>query len=198
MNDAQQSSYDSHCPECGAIAGQGVERCWLCGWQRESESSSAPADSVPPPVPPRPVDQGFSYSLETLMLVTTLVAVAMGAIVLFPGVGIILAIMLLPAFIRTSMVVRRHEEKGKAVALWQRVSLYLGSFATSIVILTVVAVASVGTFCAFCLSLHASPGGFRALSWPVAILAAIAATITTVHYIVKWIRRRWKRDTKID
>jgi hypothetical protein len=208
MNDADQSTYDSHCPECGAIVGQGVERCWLCGWQRESDSS-APAESVPPPVAPRPVDQGFSYSLETMMLVTTLVAVGMGAIVLFPGIGIILAIMLLPAFVRTSKVIRRRAEQGRTVGLWPRVALFFGSFTTALVIIVVVSVASVGTFCGLCLGFYfvaeagglmrsSSSEGLMILAMVVSGIAALAATIAAGYYIVKWIRRRWQRDTKID
>jgi hypothetical protein len=207
MNDAVQSSYDSHCPECGALAGQGVEKCWLCGWQRESDSSSAPTESAP--VAPRPVDQGFSYSLETLMLVMTLVAVAMGAIVLFPGVGIILAIMLLPAFVRTSKVIQRRAEQGRTVGLWPRVALFFGSFTTSLVIIVVVSVASVGTFCGLCLGFYAvaegggllrgsSGEGLMILAMVVSGIAALVATIAAVYYIVKWIRRRWQRDTTID
>ncbi len=195
MNDATSPTNDSSCPECGALLGEGVQTCWLCGWHREDAPPPRPAETVAPPVAPRSVDRGFSFSLETLMVVMTLVAVGVGAIMLFPGIGIILAIMLLPAFVRTAMVVQRRAEQGQAVALWQRVALFFGSFATLMVILAVVAVASVGTFCALCLGLYQS--GSQDMSVPLASLAAIATTITVIVFATKWIRRRWRRDTQI-
>ncbi len=203
MNDTKPSSDDSHCPECGAVVGQGVVRCWLCGWQRDGDSASVSTQSVAPPVTPRPVDHGFSFSLETLMLVMTLSAVGMGAIVLFPGVGIILAIMLLPAFIRTAKVVRRRAEQGRAVGLWPRVALFFGSFTTALVIIVVVSVASVGTFCGLCLGFYAvaeGGPGFDSLMILAAVIsgiAAIAATITAIIFSTKWVRRRYRRDTEV-
>ncbi len=194
MNDAEQSTA-THCPECGALVSEGVQKCWLCGWQRDSDSSPRPAEAVAPRVVPSPAGQGFSFSLETLMLVMTLAAVGMGAIVLFPGIGIILAIMLAPAFVRTAMVVQRRAEKGKAVALWQRVALFFGSFVTAVVILVIVAVASVGTFCALCLCLYS--GGVRDAAMPLSFFAAAATTIAAIVLAVKWIRRRWRHDTQI-
>ena len=125
------------------------------------------------------------------MLVITLLAVCFGMFQIFPGLGILLAIVLAPVFLRTTLVVQRREAQGSVVALWQRVLLFLGSFVTSIVILVVVSVAAVGTFCAVCLS----AGTESAI--PTAGLVAAVVTVLILFLLARWIRARWRRDTKI-
>jgi hypothetical protein len=185
----------AYCPECAALVGVGVPRCWLCGWRRDGAQASTPPVIIPSLVPRRPTDRPFSYSLESLLLLVTLVAVGLGAIVNFPGIGIVVAILMAPAFVRTAMVIRRRDEIGRPVTRWQRVGLFFGSFATAIVILVLVVVASVGTFFTVCLGLF-SADGTQDLALPLAMLSAGMATAAIIGFAVWWIRRRWQHDTE--
>ena len=133
------------------------------------------------------------------MIVVTLVAVICGVFAVAPGLGIPMAIIMLPVFVRTSMVVRQRETRGEDVSFATRAALFAGSFWTTVVILVVVGIASVGTFCGVCLGVYfglESSGGSVA-EVVASIIAGIATTITTILAIwfsVRLIRRRWKRD----
>lgn len=60
-----------------------------------------------PPYPPLPQvpsveSEPFQYSLSTLMLAMTLIALLTGLCVSFPGLGVPLAVLAIPAWVRTS------------------------------------------------------------------------------------------------
>ena len=184
---------EAHCPECAAPIEDGSHVCWLCSARLDagelsSEGVSA-GDRGVSTAQGAPTAQKLSFSLEGLMLVVTLVSVCLGAFTLFPGLGILLAILIAPVFVRTVMVVRRREERGRPVDPLARIGLFLGSFATAMVIIVVVSVASLGTFCAVCLSI----GKEEAI--PFAAAVAILVTIGAIVLLVRWIRARWRHDT---
>ncbi len=135
----------------------------------------------------RPSNQ---FSLATLFLCLTLGAVMMGLFVIAPGLGIAFAILTVPAFLRTTLLVRSKESRGQLVPTERKTILFLSSIATSVVVLVVVLVASVGTFCAVCLS------SGREATIPIAIAAAVVPTIGVVILMIVWIRHRWRRDVR--
>ncbi len=142
-----------------------------------------------------PSHAGFSFSLATVMLVMTLLAIGCGLLAAAPGLGVPFCILLAPVLLRTSLVLRRRREQGEHVPLGQKFALVGVSLVVATVIATITCVASVGTFCGICLGLY-SVGG-DAVAWPATIvagLAAVFATVTTLVASTKWVRRRYERD----
>ncbi len=116
------------CAKCFAAWNGNRPTCWLCGAPQELAAPGAPRHArvllppfplepyaSPPPVPteshfPPPLPlldpQPFQFSLNTLMLAMTLIAVLCGLCVSAPGLGIPLAILAVPAWIRASRALR--------------------------------------------------------------------------------------------
>src|SRR5947209_19328352 len=109
----------SNCPECGAPLAAGAEKCWLCAIKHERPigADRAPAAESPPEPPvaasldasPPPGDTSLNrtFSLSSLFLWTTLLAVILGVVRIAPGLGIGLAILSLPAALFTVAAVGR-------------------------------------------------------------------------------------------
>lgn len=200
MSDASSPPYPT-CAECGALLQRDVERCWLCdapvhppapaNAPAPSGSTSpfdvaSPFDAASPRAHAAPHREG-SFSLATLMIVTTLVAVCCGLFLVAPGLAVTVCILIAPVLVRTAMVVRRREAAGRSVSLAERAALVVGSLVVAHVILAVVLVAAVGSFCAVCLS----AGTEKAI--PVAILVAAVPTVAVIALMVRWIRSRFRR-----
>lgn len=147
------------------------------------------------PIVPKPLEfddfdksRTAQYSLATLLLLITSAAIFLAVTARDPGFAIGLAILSLPAFIRTSLLVRRRQELGKQTRAELKIASFLGSLVTVTVASVVVVVASVGTFCGICLT----AGTDKAI--PFAGLFALGATVAVIIVIAKWVGRRWRRD----
>ncbi len=161
------------CRHCGAVNARPAPKCWLCGQDPSGEPEAVAA--APPPVHTAAINpaqkyvqqarEGFadnqvhtaainpaqkysrSFTLATIFLVMTLIAVCMGVVVMSPGLGIVLAILSLPAFVRTGLRVQRRVALGKSVTTGQKIGWFLGSLAAAVVVaVVVVTVAAVGMF----------------------------------------------------
>lgn len=114
------------CPECGATLSDRDQRCWLCdcNFQGEAGRPAAPLESLPRAAAKR--IQGryregrFQFSLASLMLLITLAAVCLGVFAYWPGVGVSLGLIALPALIRTAILAsyRRQEENPLSGQEW--------------------------------------------------------------------------------
>jgi hypothetical protein len=71
----------------------------------------------------------FQFSLSSLFLITTLVALIMGLVVSFPAIGIALAVMSVPTLIRACLVVRECGKAGYTVTTIEKVRLYFAGLA---------------------------------------------------------------------
>ena len=170
------------CPNCRASYSPPASVCWLCKKSLPEETTGDVATIDP--------SQGlsFTFSIASILLVTTLSAVFFGVLMIAPGLAILLAILCVPAMVRTGMVVQRRGQLGKPVPIERKVLWFLGSLMVTTIVATVVIVASVGTFCAVCLS----AGTEQAV--PVALLVAGAVTLGVLTICIRWIRRRWRSD----
>jgi hypothetical protein len=135
-----------HCPACGAAIERSWTHCWLCGndlirtpegikvaaGPRTAQSTAHSALHSHP----------TSFSLQSSLLVVTLVALVLGSFSIAPGLGIFLAIISVPALIRTAIVVRRGESQGVAADAKGKAVMFAASLA-------VVAVAGVAASVAF-------------------------------------------------
>ncbi len=194
------------CPWCQSELTQAAKICWRCGLKPASKATKGNVTASGDPANPISTHPQslFSFGLSSLFLTTAFVAVAAALVAAMPGFGIGIAILLAPPLVRTWLVVGRKRQLGQRVEFVQKLFLYLGSVATTFTILSVVAVASVGTFCATCLGLFAvtAGGGQSQTSEKAFVIVSVSLTITVVGLLVwalsKWIRARWRRDTRDD
>ena len=68
-----------------------------------------------------------SFSLQSVMLVVTLAALVLGSFSIAPGLGIFLAIVSVPALIRTAIMVRRGESQGMAADAKSKAIMFAAS-----------------------------------------------------------------------
>src|SRR5262245_31022907 len=113
------------CPECGAPLSGPQARCWLC----HGKPSDASAEN--PYAPPRPLageNTAVQFSLASLFLLITLVAVCLGVFMIAPGLGILLVLVATPALIRTTVAVSYQKQAGAPLAPLDKVWVFFVSF----------------------------------------------------------------------
>ena len=133
------------CPNCGAARQAQESACWLCGFEEQKET-------VPPwkPVPRAIPHNEGTFTITSMMLVITLIAICLGMGAVAPGLGILLGMLSLPAFIRTTLVVSRRQAAGRTIDSSSKVSLFLASLGTVIVAGIAAFVVFFGTCIAAC------------------------------------------------
>jgi hypothetical protein len=127
------------CSECGAPLKAGELQCWLCRVKHDEQSSQ----SVNPYASPQPIEPArvkYQFSLATLFLIMTLVAVAMGALIVMPGLGTLLIVFAVPALVRTVVVGRRRLEGGESPTVGTKI---LDFFVSVAIIWTVIIAAQI-------------------------------------------------------
>lgn len=194
------------CSACGAANVAEAEICWLCQRTLDNASSeTVPSEASASELPYKPfISQpaqptALSYSLSTLMLAMTFIAVLCGMIAIAPGLGVVLAIASLPVLVRTAGVVKKRETGGLPTPPAKRILLFVSSLVATLVTVTVVCIASIGTFCGLCLTIGSVADfseGAVALAFLISIPAAIAVTVGLIILSRKWAKARWRRDTQ--
>jgi hypothetical protein len=129
------------CPECGAAYRLAAERCWLCG-------SKLPQDGLDTVQPEEPLEATLvtretasTFSLSSLFLVMTLVAVGAGVFAAAPGLGILFAIVATPALARTIVVTSRQKTRGIVTTPGQKAGAFLGSIGIVLLVFLSIGVA---------------------------------------------------------
>jgi hypothetical protein len=142
MSDAASARH--RCPECGAELPAGQTRCWLC------ERKVSGAADLNPYASPRPAMDHASvqFSLASLFLVTTLVAVFLGVFMLAPGLGILLAVFATPATIRTMIASNYKRSAGTPWTTAEKIA----AFFVSLVIMVAIGFAAFVAFQVVCWS----------------------------------------------
>lgn len=126
------------CPECGAELRPGDARCWLC--RRDLVVDAEIVEPVPPPVvTARPAP--LQFSLETLLLIVTLSAVCLGALVAAPGLGVLLLVVAVPALVRTCLTGSQFKQKSGKLTAGDKVMAFVASAAITWAALTAAAMA---------------------------------------------------------
>jgi hypothetical protein len=133
------------------------------------------------------------FSLASLMLVVTLAAVLFGVIAMRPGIGIALAVLSLPALVRTVGIQVRRREAGAPLAPLDRAMAFLASLAVA----TVIAVAAGASFVAICFPVGLA--AFGTDSAPLAVVGwilGIVAGLVVGFFLARWLwpaTRTWLR-----
>jgi hypothetical protein len=176
-----------NCPDCGAPLVGGAKECWLCRSKRTgSPASLPPADlrSVPNvenpyASPGLPADWHLNrtFSLSTMFLWTTLLAVVMGVATFAPGLAIALAVISFPAALRTiGTVARRTQLRGVSLSVPEKIE----AFVASLGVVLAIAVGAGIAFMAVCLPVGmaaaaANVGGEFGFFVPAVIAGTMAA-----------------------
>ena len=158
------------CPECGARLKAADAKCWLCGRQLTHDAEIVEATIVAPEWAEahQPPLKPWQFSLESLLLVITLVAVCMGMIVAMPGIGVLAAIVAAPALIRTLMVGYQERRLGHKQSMGEKVLAFLASTGVAIAVLLAGASAFGAACFASCLvvlGLESTRGGGAGGQW---------------------------------
>jgi hypothetical protein len=146
------------CPECGAANRVGETTCFLCGGRSGTDSRTAQAGAKPfnpyaPPavsVPLRP-----SFHISSMLLIIAVIAVCLGVWQAQPILGVIVAVIVLPALGYTSVIAFQSASKGRPLAVSEKLNRFLAALLGVVVILFAALVA----FCMTCV-----PTGFIALN----------------------------------
>ena len=175
------------CSKCGASQPRQLDRCWLCGVAFDG----APVTGVVAH------EQPASYSLSTLLLIMTLACICFALLAVAPGLGVFVGILLVPVFIRTSLVLKKREAKGIATSRAEKWSLALGSFAVATVMAILVLSTSFAAFCFSCLAGYSAAGNGND-SGPIIIACLVGGSVLLlmVYLMAKWARERFRRDTE--
>ena len=170
MNSPQPQS-SRHCSDCGAPLKPGQTQCWLC---RSAVLATAPADARPATEVSAGTRAGCQFSLASLMLFMTLVAIICGIISMNPGVGAVLAFLSLPALVRTCTVAARMRTGGQPVSAVGKVGLFLLNLAMVAIVIAAAGAAFYFTFMATCAA-GAHGAGLGIL--PFAIILGLGAAL---------------------
>lgn len=194
---------DLACPNCGARNTPSALVCWLCqqgpkvppvlsgstGRHRNSPLTRGPKV---PPVVSNSAGKGqtssLTFSIASVLLVTTLCAVFFSVLMMAPGLAILLAILSVPALVRTGLAAKRRAQLGKPISPIRKLLWFMSSLTVTTILVVVVLVASVGTFCAVCLTANSQD------AIPVAFLAAGVVAIGVLVASFYGIQYRWQRD----
>lgn len=135
------------CPKCVASLRGDEPRCWLCGSDlAKTDQAESLAAS---PLSPRRGEDALptgGFSLASMMMFVTLVAVVMGLFSVAPGLGLLSVIALAPAALRYAWEIQRRKSRGQATTMNQKAVV----FAASLGMVVVAGVAAATAFCATC------------------------------------------------
>jgi hypothetical protein len=138
---------------------------------------------------PAPVGPPGTFSLATLLLVVTGLAVVFGLMTVAPGLGILVLVLMVPALVRTQAVTRLDDERaGRQSTFGEKV----GAFVVSLALMALIAIAACVAFLAACFfSCTALDSGRMGASSEFLILAVPIGVAALV--VVGLIYRSWPR-----
>jgi hypothetical protein len=188
-----------YCPECGATRRWGEQVCWLCGHPMPARGagggdsaglSQAPillATAVPDRRPFAPSQAGyaervrFQYGINSMLLLMTLTAVLMGTFSIAPGLGIVAAVLVVPALVPTCMAAMRRGSRGQPMTTIEKTATLI----LWVALMMVVMVAAGAAFFIACLAGLTLGDPMVALT----VLGPIGGLVVAVFVYVLLVRR---------
>jgi hypothetical protein len=177
-----------NCPECGAEKQAAADDCWLCKASRlESGTKVEPAKAESLVAEAHdPTHQTFT--LNSLLLIVTLVAVCLGVVVQAPGLGVPLALLSAPALFRTVRIRSIRRTRGVAMSGFDKALVFLGSLA----VVTIITAASLAAFVAICFSMglvafEINSQGLFGLAWILGIGGGLLVGVLLFRWLW-WLR----------
>jgi hypothetical protein len=176
------------CPSCAAKNSADAERCWLC---HEHLSAGTPAIEWLPTQYERHAT--FQFSFASLLLTIAVLAVLLGVFRLSPGLGVLAAVIIAPAWIRTCLtVMRRQSSQPQPLALGEKTAIFAVSVAIMVGIGVTIVAAIVGAFASFCGVIAIGSGSHDAAGFGVAALIVAAVAFAVIVVMVAIFRYAWK------
>ncbi|HUE74377.1 MAG TPA: hypothetical protein VMP01_26075 [Pirellulaceae bacterium] len=178
------------CPSCGAGTSPDQTKCWLC---------YAPLDEPPPALPAVVIDERVAaanpsqFSIETILLVTTLAAVLLGLFRYSPGLAVMLIIFSVPALVRTVFVGRREKRRGQRVTAGGKIGHFLLSlvimYAVWVAASTAFFIAAIGT----CFAAIAASSASEEMAVGVGIAGLIVSAVVGLFVAGLLLRATWPK-----
>lgn len=133
------------CVECGGYVKNGRLRCAVC--RREAHESEPVQRSCPAPI------GSLQFSIETVLLVTTLVATCLSLVLAEPSLGIFATAVSMTALVRTLVIGRQHQRVRMPFPASEKIaefgiSLFIVFGAIGVGLVTLVVIGMVGWICA--------------------------------------------------
>lgn len=180
------------------LAGKDVNPCPQCGAGREAIEAACPVCAWAPPPPrhdadppavtwPMRAETARTFSLESLMLVVTLVAVCLSVGVWAPGLGILLAVFFAVALARTVDVQFRRKAQGQPLSVRAKLTTFLASLAVSVLICVSLLVTLISTCTGFVVML--SPLR-HAVAIAIVCLCVLLPSGIFAGFVAYWIIKR--------
>jgi hypothetical protein len=91
-----------------------------------------------------------AFSLQTLMLTITLIGVCLGVMTFAPGLGVLLAILVAPAMVRTLCVASRRRRSGAEISGGDKATVFMASLGAVITAMVAASAVFAGTCIATC------------------------------------------------
>jgi hypothetical protein len=130
----------------------------------------------------------FQFGLSSILLVVTFFAIICSIIKMSPGLGIVIAILALPALVRTCVVVLRHNAEGDPLSVRKKVVVFVLTLCMILLVAVAVICALVVAFTAICGSMVPRDPDF---GWTL-LFGAIGLTIAPLLAWLLWKRLRGK------
>jgi hypothetical protein len=162
------------CPHCGALNHPDAKSCAAC-----DRSLARPIGSGAVPAPPagREALERRTIHLNSIMLLIALIAVCLGVLREFPGLGVLLVVLVVPALVRTFTGAARRKALGTPMSWDQK----LITFTASVGIVALIGLAASIAFVAVCFPigvLSINAGGMYGIYF--ALIAGLAAGISVL------------------
>lgn len=183
------------CHYCEAPLAAGSENCRSCRMPTSypvANPYEAHAVSVP-----KEINAGTNSASAMVSVLLTGVLLLLLAGIGFQnlGIAILLALLTIPPWIRTVLVMRRRSKAGLETSKVARVSMFVGSVFITWLILFIALVSCFLTFCFACIgALSVAKEDSAAIS--IAGVAAFSVFVVIVLAFVPLIRHRFRRDSQ--
>jgi hypothetical protein len=137
----------------------------------------------------------ITFGLDTLLLTVTLVAVCLGLGAFSPTLGILLAIVAGPAYIRTLVVVARRKQTGGESGVAGKIEVFF----VSLTVMFAVAIAALVAFVGTCFPIGLLGIGVADSTAPGAGMAVIVVAFAVgfaAAGLVAWLLLRWTKHIR--
>jgi hypothetical protein len=135
------------CPECGASNGPERTSCVLCGHGLDTAQPEGRIGSPRSPIffsshepinPYKPpatfVSTPLSFQISSLLMVIAVIAVCLGVARANVVLGIVLAVVVVPALVYTMIVTERHKASGRPIAVLDKAATFVNAIAGVVII----------------------------------------------------------------
>ena len=178
------ASATNPCPQCGSAREAIDVPCHECGWMPAPARELARSSEISITWPMK-LQAARTFSLESMLLTMTLVAVCVGVLMLAPGIGILLAVLSAPALVRTIGIRIRKKAVGQPLSSGEKLLAFLGSLVVVVTISVVSCVTFLVVGCSFAFVFPVFIFG-RPFFWAL----TFGSALTVGGLLFRWLWRR--------